>query len=108
MKKEVILHGECMAFPSEIPAEAQKMNVGEYVIVADSETTGNHHVVEAVAGADFYENGGTIFMENSEPTEIKCLHEDRHDSIELQPGTWEFGSQQEYDPFEKNLRAVRD
>ena len=106
----VILHGECMVFPSELPATATpKVVTGDYLIVADSETTGNHHVVDSFQGVNFFEDsGGTIFMQNTKPTKIRCVMADRHDAIDLEPGTWEFGVQQEYDYFTESLRAVRD
>ena len=106
----VILHGECMVFPSELPATATpKVVTGDYLIVADSETTGNHHVVDNFQGVNFFEgSGGTIFMQNTKPTKIRCVMADRHDAIDLEPGTWEFGVQQEYDYFTESLRAVRD
>ena len=109
-KNKVILHGECMVFPSEMPASATPMVVtGDYLIVADSETTGNHHVVDNYQGVDFFQaEEGTVFMKNTEPTSIRCVMENRHDAITLEPGTWEFGVQQEYDYFSDSHRAVRD
>ena len=108
-KQEVILHGECMVFASEIPAGATPLEVkGEYLIVADSETTGNHHVIARAEGVEFLEHQGRRFMRNSKPTKIRCLHENRHDAIVLEPGQYEFGTQQEYDPFAENMRNVRD
>ena len=104
----VILHGECMAFESTIPTNAQRLNVRDFLIVADSETTGNHHVVDNAEGCEFYQLDGIRYMKNSKPTKIRCLHTDRHDALELSPGQWEFGTQQEYDPFLENMRNVRD
>jgi len=107
--KYLILHGECMAFASTIPEDATQLAVpGPYLIVADSETTGNHHVVDREPGVEFFEKGGKRYMRNTKPTKIRCLHEQRHDSIILEPGQWEFGTQQEYDPFLENMRNVRD
>ena len=107
--KEVILHGECMVFNSEIPKDAKTKKVKDYLIVADSETTGNHHVVDAVKGVEFFEDKeGTIFMKNSKPTKIRCVMKERHDEIELKEGTWEFGIQKEYDYFTESLINVRD
>lgn len=107
---EVILHGECMVFASSIPANAKKKVVTDkYLIVADSETTGNHHVVDFLDGVNFYENDkGVMFMENSVETTVRCLHADRHDAITLSPGTYEFGTQQEFDPFTARLQNVKD
>ena len=82
---EVILHGECMVFRSTIPANAkpkQKSKTG-FVIVADSETTGNHHVVDETVGVDFYEADGKLYMNSSVDTTIRCLHAERHDTISL-------------------------
>ena len=111
-KNEVILHGECMVFPSKIPATASRKNLLQnqnFVIVADSETTGNHHVVDVVDGVSFFEDsGGVLFMESEVPTTIRCVHADRHYVIEIPAGTYEFGSQQEYDPFTARLEKVRD
>jgi len=108
-KTDVVLHGECMCFASEIPAAATPLVVdGPYLIVADSETTGNHHVVDRKKGVEFLEHEGRRFMRNTVPTKIRCLHPQRHDEITLEPGQWEFGTQQEYDPFAENMRNVRD
>ena len=107
---EVILHGECMVFPSKIPATAKRKSAkpNSFVIVADSETTGNHHVVDVVEGVDLFEDNGTLFMKSSVDTQIRCVHTDRHDAITLPAGTYEFGTQKEYDPFTARLKKVRD
>lgn len=108
---EVILHGEAMAFPSKLPPGAKKKSVVNqpFVIIADSETTGNHHVVDVMDGVDFYEDDkGTLFMDSKVDTNIRCLHENRHDTIPLPAGTYEFGTQQEYDPFTTRMRRVVD
>lgn len=107
---EVIIHGECMVFKSTIPAKAKKMKTASkpYVIVAPSETTGNHHVVDLKPGVQFYECDDVLYMENEVETTIRCVVADRHDEITLTPGTYEFGSQQEYDPFTARMQKVRD
>jgi hypothetical protein len=111
-KTSVILHGECMIFGSCIPASAVKkdMKNKSYLIVADSETTGNHHVVDCSAGVNFFDNGGVTFMEVEEGAKatVRCLHAERHDVIEVPAGTYEFGTQQEYDPFTARMNKVRD
>lgn len=109
-QNEVILHGECMVFRGSVPKNAKPKKVkGDYLIVADSETSGNHHIVDAIDGVQFYEDeNGTLFMENEVETRIRCVHADRHDAITIPPGTYEFGTQQEYDPFTARLAKVRD
>lgn len=109
--KKVVLHGECMVISVDgIPASAKpKKTEGSYVIVADSETTGNHHVVDLLKGVNFFEDSdGTLFMNCSVPTNIRCVAADRHDAIELPAGNYQFGFQQEYDYFTEALRKVRD
>ena len=106
----VILHGEAMIFRSALPQDATEITPSnkEYHIIADSETTGNHHVVDAVPGVRFFKNGaGTTYMQNKNKTAVRCVLKDRHSAITIAPGTWEFGIQQEYDHFAHKLRAVR-
>jgi len=107
----VILHGEAMIFPSEIPSSAKKIDASNksYHIIADSETTGNHHVVDAVVGVEFFQDvDGKMYMRNSKPTRVRCIMKERHSPIDIEPGTYEFGVQKEYDHFAQNLINVRD
>jgi hypothetical protein len=111
MKTEInpILHGEAMIFESDIPENAKKLEITDkHLVIADSETTGNHHVVSNSEGCTFYELDGIRYMRNESPTTVKCVHENRHDTLEIPTGTWRFDSQQEYDYFTESLRAVRD
>tara|TARA_R110000765_G_scaffold28525_6_gene68721 strand:- start:1577 stop:1918 length:342 start_codon:yes stop_codon:yes gene_type:complete len=110
-KPKLFLHGECKVIERECLPEGVKVHEveGEHLIVADSETTGNHHVVETGEGVTFFHGeGNTLFMVNTEPTLIKCVHADRHDNVPIPAGTWEFGTQMEYDYFADELRSVRD
>lgn len=105
-----ILHGEAMVFPADIPADAVEINPtnAQFHIIADSETTGNHHVIDCKPGVRFFKKGNTMYMKNSEPTQVRCVLEKRHDAIAINPGSYEFGIQMEYDHFSANLRNVRD
>ena len=110
-ENQVILHGECMVFVSKLPYNAKKIQTKDkFVIVAPSETTGNHHVVDVHPGVEFFEGeNGTLYMQNTVDTAIRCVIESRHDEIVLPAGkTYEFGSQMEYDPFAARLQKVRD
>lgn len=108
---EVILHGEAMCFHSKLPkgaVEIKPSNIS-FHIIADSETTGNHHVVDAGEGIKFYkDDAGTCYMVNEKDTQVRCVIDNRHDAKVLEAGVWEFGIQKEYDHFEQNLRNVRD
>lgn len=108
-KPKVILHGECMVIETRIPEDAVEFEVeGPYLVVADSETTGNHHVVDRKKGVKFFRVGERRFMRNTVATKIRCVHKDRHDDVTIAPGEHEFGTQQEFDPFAERLRKVRD
>lgn len=110
-KREAILHGECIIkAQAVIPEGAKRKEIKDnFVVVAPSETTGNHHVVDVHPGVEFFDGpDNTLFMKNSKSTQVRCIHADRHDAIEIPAGTYEFGSQKEYDYFEQVLRNVAD
>lgn len=110
-KNDLILHGEAMIFKAKIPASVKplKPSNSKYHIIANSEVTGNHHVVDCNEGVEFFmDEDGTMFMKNSKPTQVRCLIDNRHTAIPLAPGSYEFGIQQEYDHFEQHLQKVRD
>lgn len=107
---KVVLHGECMIFESSIPPTANVKNMLglKVLVLVDSETTGNHHVLDVTDGVTIYESGDRMFMASTVETSIRCVHANRHDTISLSPGTYEFGTQIEYDPFTARLKRVQD
>lgn len=108
-KTPAILHGECALLGASIPAEAMIEKVkGAFIIVAPSETTGNHHVIDMVEGVQFFTHDKQRYMRNTKPTNIRCLMEHRHDTVTVPPGEWFVGVAQEYDYFEQARRNVRD
>jgi hypothetical protein len=114
-KLGVYVHGEAFlhAISHKIPASAVKIGADAigpngYFIIADSETTGNHHVIDVVDGVDMFKDGDKIYMNSSVDTKIRCVHADRHDAITIPAGTYEFGIQQEYDPFTARMQKVQD
>lgn len=111
MKKKAILHGECIVKEcADLPEGCTEIKTDKELIVAPSETTGNHHVIETPQGVKFYHNSKTNkrYMVNSVPTDIKCVHPDRHSPITINPGVYEVGSQQEFDYFSLSKRNVKD
>jgi hypothetical protein len=110
-ENECVLHGEAMIFPETLPADAVEIKAsnGNYHIIADSETTGNHHVINAVKGTKFWRSGNKTFMTNTNEINVRCVHPARHNPISLSPGTYQVGEAQlEYDHFAQNLKKVRD
>jgi len=111
MKNQKIhLHGECIISSIEkLPSNARPLEVDKaYLVVADSETLGNYHVIDNKQGVKFYQNDEVRFLVSDIETEVRCLHEGRHDRITLEPGVYQLGIQQEFDYFEMASRNVRD
>ena len=108
----LVLHGEAMIFKSKLPKNAKRISPSNdtFHIIAPSETTGNHHVVDCFnSGVEFYmDEDGTMYMINEKETNVRCVQENRHGTIPLEPGCWEFGTQQEYNYLDKHLQKVRD
>lgn len=104
-------HGELGIFKTEnaIPEGATlvKQNGGKY-IVADSETTGNHHCVEAKEGVELYEKDGVMYLKNAVEVDVFCVIKERHDSITLEPGVWEIEPAKEFDYLNQEVRNVAD
>lgn len=115
-KPEIVLHGECIiATCAGIPADAvlEKHNPQEkHVIIAESEVTGNHHVIDMKPGVEFWKTGdgpkAKRYLNAKVPTTVRCVIADRHNAVELKVGTYEIGYQQEYDYITEAKRNVRD
>lgn len=104
------LHGEVSIRKiNKMPSEVKSVKTtGTYHIVADSETSGNHHVIDLKDGVEFFEKDGVLYLKNNVETEIRCVVKERHDNITLSPGIWEIDKQQEYDYFTESHRNVAD
>lgn len=113
--EEVYLHGEVLIkkVKGSIPKDVQKAipQNGSYK-VADSETTGNHHLLEELEGIDVFEKDGMFYVRPSKPMTVRCVDEKRHDRITLEPCQddefYLFDRQQEVDHLTDEVRAVRD
>lgn len=108
---DVILHGEAMIFSCSLPKGVKKIETSNksYHIIADSETTGNHHVVDLVEGTEFYmDEDGHMYMKTEKETQVRCVHADRHNAITIQPGTYGIDYQEEFDHLAQHMQKVRD
>lgn len=107
---KTILHGETLINKiKSLPIGANKVKTkGQYKIVAESEVTGNHHVIDLKEGVEFYEKDGTLYLKNDIETQVRCVIADRHDAIKLEPGIYEIDFQQEYDYLSEEIRSVAD
>ncbi len=109
MKKQY-QHGELGIFQSMgIPSGAKKIKGdGDRYILADSETTGNHHCLQEKEGVAVYEKNGILYVKNDVPVDVFCVVKERHDTITLEPSIWEIEPAKEYDYLNQELRNVAD
>lgn len=115
MTEKLWLHGEvCIKkVKGKMPEGMNKLAPinGSYMI-AESETTGNHHLLEEVAGVPVFEKDGTLYFRPVKEATVRCVDEKRHDRITLEPCTEDefyiFDRQQEVDHISDEVRAVRD
>lgn len=102
---EVILMKVCQ-MPKEVkPVKLFKKNCYR---LADSETTGNHHLLEAKEGVELFEYKGVLWLKNTVPVDVYCAIKERHDNITLEPGIWEIDKAQEHDYLTGMKRKVSD
>lgn len=77
--------------------------------LADSETSGNFHLLEAKEGVELFEDAtGVLWLKNEVPTDVYCAVKERHDNITLEPGIWEIDRAQEFDYLTGMKRKVSD
>jgi hypothetical protein len=109
-RKRLYFHGECFIKEiGELPDKLLKREDNESITIAESETVGNEHRIKIKEGVEFFEDEkGTLYMRNTVPTEVYCLHTERHDTIEIPQGVWEIDRAVEYDYLNQLERVVTD
>ena len=109
-KKRVYMHGECIiAEISNLPQNLKQREDKESIMVAESETIGNEHRIKIKEGVEFFEDDkGILYMRNTIPTEVYCLHANRHDTITLPESIWKIDKAVEYDYLTQKTIIVRD
>lgn len=109
-KKRMYFHGECViAELSELPKNLKVRNDKDSIMIAESETIGNEHRIKIKEGVEFFEDkNGVLYMKNTVPTEVYCLHTERHDTITLPEGLWQIDKAVEYDYLSAKVVKVWD
>lgn len=109
-KKRMYFHGECViAELSELPKNLKARNDKDSIMIAESETIGNEHRIKIKEGVEFFEDeNGVLYMKNTVPTDVYCLHTERHDTITLPEGLWQIDKAVEYDYLTAKVIEVRD
>lgn len=112
MKTKTILHGECLINKvCKLPEGLTKVKLfkKECYKIADSESSGNFHLLEAKEGVELFEDkNGVLWLKNDVPTDVYCAVRERHDNITLEPGIWEIDKVQEHDYLTGMKRVVSD
>ena len=109
---KTLFHGECTINKvKKLPdglKKAKLFNKESYKL-ADSETSGNHHLLEAKEGVELFEDSnGVLWLKNDVPCDVFCAIQERHDNITLEPGIWEIDRAIEHDYLTGMVRKVAD
>lgn len=107
--KEHYSHGEVVIFEiNSLPKTAKRLEKTGELILADSETTGNHHCVKIDDNVEVFQKSEVFYIKNTKPVDVYCKLKDRHDTITLQPSIWEIDKAKEYDYITQEQRNVAD
>jgi len=109
--KNHISHGEVNLYEIDnLPKTVKRIKIdSDSFKIADSETTGNHHLVRLNDSVEIYEDkDGTVYLRNLKPTEVYCVDALRHDTIELPSSTWKITPAIEFDHLAQLERKVAD
>lgn len=113
--EKIWMHGEVVVkkVKGSIPEGAKLVKaVGGVYKIADSESTGNHHLLEEIDGVDLYEKDGVFYLKTSEKAVVRCVDVARHDTIEIEPCQEDevliFDRQLEIDHLTDEVRQVAD
>ena len=104
-------HGEVNLMEiNKLPSNAKRITISTAKFkIADSEVTGNyHHVTVDKDNTEMYEHEGKLFMKNSVSEQVSCVDTQRHDTIEIEPSTWEIFPSTEYNHQSKEDQIVAD
>ena len=112
-KTKVYFHGELIIVERPAPfAGVRKLEVSEDLKLADSETTGNHHMLKIVPGVHVFQDLDDMdrfFVRPKIETKIYCALESRHTDLALKPGCeYEIFPAQEQDHITRSARKVLD
>ena len=72
-------------------------------VLAEGEATGHAHEINDYI--EMYEKEGVLYIRADKPVTIR--HEE-HKAIRLESGIYKVGRVREYDPFDEEVREVRD
>lgn len=113
-KVNVYKHGELIIVErplNSVNVTGNKLSSNDDVKLADSETTGNDHMLQIVPGVHAWsdESAEKFLVRCEESTKIYCKLNNRHTDLELLKGfDYEISHAVEYDHLERIYRKVVD
>lgn len=109
-KKQIHFHGEvCIVEVDEIPGEAKELaSKGGDLKLADSEVTGNDHMLEINPGVSVFQWNEDFYVKSREETKVYCLLKDRHHDLKLPSGNYKITPAKEFDHLKQEKRRVLD
>lgn len=109
-QKNTFAHGECIVSKiNTLPKGLKKVSKGKKFRIAESEVTGNHHFVECDTESTMYvDENGVLYLDNRGKAGAKCVVEERHSTIPMEPGIWEIAPGKEYDYDTQEVRNIAD
>lgn len=114
MKTKIHFHGELVIIEkpnADVKSGMKKLNPTQDVKLADSEVTGNDHMLQFNPGVHVWsdETADKFLVKTEVDTKIYCKISDRHTDLKLKGGyCYEIGKAQEWDYIKQERRNVRD
>lgn len=112
MKQKVHFHGELVIVETtQEPVNMTRVVAKGDVKLADSEVTGNDHMLQMNPGVHVWsdEAADKFLVRADEPTKIYCKINDRHTDLQLLKGkSYIITPAKEWDHLEREKRNVRD
>ena len=85
---------------------------GKGFVLALGEVTGHYHAVAPQQGVECYEKDGVTYLKVETSGKLEHLKGPGtiadHNPVTIDEGLWKVGIVKEYDPFEEEIRNVRD
>jgi hypothetical protein len=96
----------------QIPDKAKKVAMkSRGFVLAEGETTGHCHVVRDET-VELFEADGVLYLKAIAPTSLEHTTpsgtQADHNPIAVDAGIWQVGIVKEFDPFQEEVRNVRD
>jgi hypothetical protein len=106
-KKKPYQQGDVLIMPvAEIPATAKKVKPVEHgFVLAGGEATGHAHTLAIIPETTMWNDGTIIYVSL---LKLSIVRHEEHKHITLPAGKYKIGIVREVDPFQEEVRKVKD